>query len=663
MENYTAILLCFFELSFVAFLLMLLHSLRKTLGNTPFYLTLGTLFIFSQIIHAADITVESGISGMSANVGSGILFTPFMMSLLLVYAMDGTLAAQRLTLGAVAVSVIYFFLTLITAEQCNWIGFSMFPASTATVLNQLLNENSLHIGAFTIAIIVDMLVLPVIFQIFRNYRCNIFVSVLGAFIFTQAADTFTFTIISHAWSADMWDEMRALYFSRCITMVWLAILTTLYMKYSSYEDNHTYRSPMDYVKALIKSYTQGKILEEHARDWEGRFQVFIENSQDLIVLVLEDGTIADTNQVTMKTLGVKLDEIIESKFEDIIVKPGGDDVIPEAFRESFGKTILWQEAWNKLIKSRSKSIKVDWVLKSRDDEYHNLEFSLVLIEVGNSKMALLAGRDVSERVTLEFERTNLMTQLTHSQKLESIGRLAGGVAHDFNNLLHTIQGSLDSMPNLKNERVSALIGNINSAVDKASGLTGQLLGFAKKGKFKTEKADLAHIARVTYNLFEPMARKNIRFKLIIHPDLMIVKADASQLEQVFLNLLINAMDAMEGIEKAKLTLRVEPCEEFTPGWSKAPDGVEAGDYACVRIKDNGSGMSDEVKAKIFDPFFTTKDVGKGTGMGLAMAFGCIANHNGWIHVDSKEGKGTEFIIFLPVLGNETLVNIDIDTNF
>jgi signal transduction histidine kinase len=133
---------------------------------------------------------------------------------------------------------------------------------------------------------------------------------------------------------------------------------------------------------------------------------------------------------------------------------------------------------------------------------------------------------------------------------------------------------------------------------------------------------------------------------------MIVMADATQVQQVFLNLLLNARDAIQakGDAGGRIVLRAEVASEHTPGWAFRVDpAAEPSRYACIRVRDNGTGMSPETMKNLFTPFFTTKGVGKGTGMGLAMAYGCIGNHHGWIHVESELGKGSEFFVFLPRL--------------
>jgi signal transduction histidine kinase len=197
-----------------------------------------------------------------------------------------------------------------------------------------------------------------------------------------------------------------------------------------------------------------------------------------------------------------------------------------------------------------------------------------------------------------------------------------------------------------------MVSNIEEATSRASEVTSQLLGFARRGKYQLERHDIADIVAGVGALFEPVAGRNIQLRTMVAPDPMIVLADATQIQQVFLNLLLNARDAIQakGDSGGRIVLRAEVGSEHTPGWAFCGRaGALPTEYVCVRVRDNGSGMTPETMTKIFAPFFTTKGVGKGTGMGLAMAYGCIGNHHGWIHVESELGKGSEFFVFLPRL--------------
>ena len=281
-------------------------------------------------------------------------------------------------------------------------------------------------------------------------------------------------------------------------------------------------------------------------------------------------------------------------------------------------------------------------------------------------MLLLTGRDTTAKHELTHQHDTLLEQVSHLQRLESVGRLAGGVAHDFNNLLHSIQGSLDSIPSHPDkEDQKHIIHNINVAINRASDLTSQLLSFAKKGNFELKKIELGQTMQSAWELFRPTSTKTVRSKLIIFPDQLFIRGDRTQIEQMILNLLINARDALENTDNARITLRNEPASNKLPGWEHAATELEPSNYSCLRIKDNGCGIPPELIKKVFEPFFTTKDVGKGTGMGLSMVYGTASSHKGWVHIKSEENKGTEFFIYLPNFNAPSANNItryDMDIN-
>ncbi|MFZ5572475.1 MAG: PAS domain S-box protein [Thermodesulfobacteriota bacterium] len=252
--------------------------------------------------------------------------------------------------------------------------------------------------------------------------------------------------------------------------------------------------------------------------------------------------------------------------------------------------------------------------------------------------------DITERKHAEAERENLRMQLIQSQKLEAIGTLAGGIAHDFNNILMGIQGraSLLSIdPQTPHPHLEHLRG-IESYVKSASDLTGQLLGLARGGKYETKPAELNEIVQESANMFG-RTKKEIRIHAKFQEPL-VVEVDREQIKQVLLNMFVNAWQAMPNggdlfIETGGILLSEEFCRyyETRPGW-----------YSRISISDTGIGMDEETRQKIFDPFFTTKEKGRGTGLGLASAYGIIRNHNGMITVRSEISFGSTFHIYLPI---------------
>lgn len=242
------------------------------------------------------------------------------------------------------------------------------------------------------------------------------------------------------------------------------------------------------------------------------------------------------------------------------------------------------------------------------------------------------------------ERRKLTQQLQQAQKMEAIGTLAGGIAHDFNNLLMAIQGNvslaqLDLEPNDPRHR---MLANIEKLIGSGAELTSKLLGYARRGKYESKPLLLNDLVRETSETFGRM-RKDISIHRNLADDLRSIIADKGQLEQVLLNLFVNAADAMPGGGHLRLKTRNVTYQDIPArGYQVIP-----GNYVRLEVQDTGVGMDPEIMARIFDPFFTTKRMGRGTGLGLASAYGIVKGHAGYIEVESEKGAGTTFYIYLP----------------
>jgi two-component system cell cycle sensor histidine kinase/response regulator CckA len=254
--------------------------------------------------------------------------------------------------------------------------------------------------------------------------------------------------------------------------------------------------------------------------------------------------------------------------------------------------------------------------------------------------------EITERKRAEEIRADLEQQLRQAQKMEAIGQFAGGIAHDFNNLLTSILGyaglALEMLPPEHPTRSD--IQGIQNTVQRAATLTRQLLAFARKQIINPQVVNLNEVVLNVDKLLSRLIGANMKLTTTLAPDLVPIKADPGQLEQILINLAVNARDAMPHggeliIETANVTLDHH--------YARRHAGVAPGEYVLLAVSDTGTGMSEEVKARLFEPFFTTKEVGKGTGLGLATCFGIVNQSGGHIQAYSELGQGTTFKIYLP----------------
>lgn len=258
-------------------------------------------------------------------------------------------------------------------------------------------------------------------------------------------------------------------------------------------------------------------------------------------------------------------------------------------------------------------------------------------------------RDITQKKHTEKSQKVLEEKLQQSQRLESLGTLAGGIAHDFNNLLMGIQGQADIMRNnvSREHPHYEKLASIKQYVDNAASLTRRVLGFARGGKYEVQPVDLNSIVEQNIQMFG-RTKREITINSHLENFLKPIEADSNQIQQVLMNLLVNAGQAMP--EGGTITIETS---QVSVGEDKALlDNIQPGLYIQLTVTDTGKGIEKEAINKIFDPFFTTKSIGQGTGLGLAMAYGIISNHSGSISVESRINQGSTFTILLPISDKE-----------
>jgi signal transduction histidine kinase/CheY-like chemotaxis protein len=270
---------------------------------------------------------------------------------------------------------------------------------------------------------------------------------------------------------------------------------------------------------------------------------------------------------------------------------------------------------------------------------HDRTISWSFIPVPGSQLVHCYGNDITERLNLE-------AQLRHSVKMEAVGQLAAGVAHDFNNILTIIQGHAELLvqtPHLP-PRCENSARQVGAAAERASQLINQLLMFSRKQVMQQRHVNLNDVIHNISPMLHGLVGEHVVFEFKAAPDLPALSVDVSMMEQILVNLVINARDAMR--QGGRLTLTTSQ-QLLEPVSSVLNPEARPGHFVCLTVADNGCGMDGETLNHMFEPFFTTKEPGKGTGLGLATVYGIIKQHQGWVVVECEVGKGTTFTLFLP----------------
>ena len=358
-----------------------------------------------------------------------------------------------------------------------------------------------------------------------------------------------------------------------------------------------------------------------------RLKTAIEQSAEAIVITDIDGNIQYVNPAFEQITGYSRDEVIGQNPR--ILKSGKQE---EPFYKDLWDTITSGSVWRGRIINRRK----DGSLYTEEDT-----ISPVIDKEGKITNFVAVKRDISKEQMLE-------EQLLQSQKMEAVGTLAGGVAHDFNNLLTIIQGHAELMmlkisesdPNYRELR------QIVNATTRAASLTRQLLLFSRKEMMEFKPINLNETIGNLLKMLKRLIGEDIRIVTSFDDDLWQVNADESNLEQVIMNIAVNARDAMP--EGGALTIKTENLSLSEDECKFIPDS-HSGKFVRLTIEDTGTGIPKEIMDKIFEPFFSTKEVGKGTGLGLSVVFGIVKKHNGWINVYSEPGQGAVFRIYLPAV--------------
>ena len=372
-------------------------------------------------------------------------------------------------------------------------------------------------------------------------------------------------------------------------------------------------------------------LRRSLREREARFRALVENSYDAITLVDEHYVILYDSRAVERVTGFTPEERLGRRVDEFLHP---DDVPAIAERYQY------------CLAHPDEVLHIEFRYLHRDGTFRWGEgIGVNRLHDPAVQAVVVNHRDITERRAMQEALRHSEEQLRQAQKLEAVGRLAGGVAHDFNNVLTAIFGYSDLLMEqftLDDVR-RADVQEIRRSAERAAALTRQLLAFSRKQVMQPRLLNLNDVIRNVQNLLARLVGEDIQVQLTLADDLYAVMADPGQIEQVLMNLAANARDAMP--EGGRITITTANTHVDT----ERPDrpGLRPGRYACLTVEDSGAGIPEHVRAHIFEPFFTTKEQGKGTGLGLATVYGIVKQSGGGIYVESAEKEGSRFLIYLP----------------
>ncbi|MBL9129080.1 MAG: PAS domain S-box protein, partial [Verrucomicrobiales bacterium] len=376
------------------------------------------------------------------------------------------------------------------------------------------------------------------------------------------------------------------------------------------------------VIGVVTDVTERHNAEQRLASEATRRRILIEGSRDGIVVLDRLGGVVETNSRFAEMLGRSVEEVNRMHAWEWDCRWTREEVLRAIVRDTAGAQFETRH-------------------RRKDGSEYDVEISTNGAELDGELLVFCLCRDISGRKRLE-------SQLRQAQKLEAVGQLAGGVAHDFNNIIAAMmmQLGLLSMSERLDDETAAAVRDLEAEAQRAAKLTRQLLMFSRRSVMEVRPLDLNELVRDLLKMLGRLIGEHIRLEFRANEGpLPAVEGDAGMVEQVLMNLVVNARDAMPKGGTVTIATRVGAFETGCAG-----DLVDSlpGHIVCLSVADTGIGMSEETLKHIFEPFFTTKESGKGTGLGLATVHGIVAQHRGWVEVESREGRGSTFRVYFPV---------------
>jgi PAS domain S-box-containing protein len=416
---------------------------------------------------------------------------------------------------------------------------------------------------------------------------------------------------------------------------WQGVVTVLWPQARAFSEEESFylRQLLEPLAAIVASRRAYLAQQES----EARYRALFNSASDATFIYDMTGELLAVNDVACERLGYDRDDLLRMTIGDIDAPEEAPQVAERIENLRRRQRLVFET-----FQVRADGTKVPVEVSSR------------LIDYRGQKAVLSDSRDISERLEME-------EQLQRQERLAAVGQLAGGIAHDFRNFLTTIilyagmplrKGGLD--PQIENA-----LEVITSEAQQASDLVQQILDFSGRSAVQTQPVDLVEFIEEGADILQQTIPENIDVTLEIDPTAAVVNADPTRIQQVLMNLALNARDAMPEGGSLKIGLSTMT---ISPGGDPPVAGMEPGEWVCLIVSDTGTGMSQEVKSRIFEPFFTTKAPGKGTGLGLAQVYGIVQQHHGAIDVETEAGAGSSFYVYLPTHGEGKTEEEERDTS-
>ena len=404
------------------------------------------------------------------------------------------------------------------------------------------------------------------------------------------------------------------------------------------EDEISFVGGMADQVAQALTNAERKKAQAALQESEERFRHLFDSISDLIYTHDDQGHLLSVNQAVVRTLGYSREELIGR-------------TLGEFMRAEHRRRFMEQYLPTLRREGQAEGVAL---LSDRDGGKHYVEYRNLLVAKDGVPYVSGSGREITQRIRTERELKELQERLIQAQKMEAVGNLASGIAHDFNNILQSIGGYVELLQATPAGEASIrkYLGEMDSAVGRAAELVRRLLTFGRKGQAELKPVDLNHEVAQAVKILERTIPKMINIETSLSEKARIILGDATQLEQVLMNLATNARDAMP--QGGRLLISTENAD-LDQEFCRTHPGVEPGEYALLKIKDDGLGMDKETVRHVFEPFYTTKGPGSGTGLGLFTVYGIVESHGGYIACASALGQGSEFAIYLPAASDAVAV--------